>query len=134
MLPHLKNVKHAVMTVGGWYDAEDLYGPLNIYKSIEASSPATQNTIVMGPWSHGDWARENGFQAVNHIYFGDSISTFYQREIERKFFNSLLKENVKPALPEAYMFDCGLKTWKQFAEWPPKDIPSIKLYFGENGH
>lgn len=133
LLPHLKNVKHAVMTVGGWYDAEDLYGPLNIYKSIEASSPATQNTIVMGPWSHGDWARENGFQAVNHIYFGDCISTFYQREIERKFFNSLLKENVKPALPEAYMFDCGLKTWKQFAEWPPKDIPSIKLYFGENG-
>ncbi|GIL23610.1 MAG: glutaryl-7-ACA acylase [Bacteroidota bacterium] len=133
LLPHLTNVKHAVMTVGGWYDAEDLYGPLNIYKKIEASSPAAQNTIVMGPWSHGDWARETGFQAVNHIYFGDSISTFYQREIERKFFNSLLKDNVNPNLPEAYMYDCGLKTWKQFAEWPPKGIPPVKLYFGENG-
>lgn len=133
LLPHLKNVKHAVMTVGGWYDAEDLYGPLNIYKSIEANSPAAQNTIVMGPWSHGDWASETGFQAVNHIYFGDSISTFYQREIERKFFNSLLKENVSANMPEAYMFDCGLKTWKQFAEWPPKGIPPVKLYFGENG-
>lgn len=133
LLPHLTNVKHAVMTVGGWYDAEDLYGPLNIYKKIEATSPAAQNTIVMGPWSHGDWAGEKGFQAVNHIYFGDSLSTFYQREIERKFFNSLLKDNTTTGLPEAYMFDCGLKTWKQFAEWPPKDIPPIKLYFGENG-
>jgi len=133
LLPHLTNVKHAVMTVGGWYDAEDLYGPLNIYKKIEASSPTAQNTIVMGPWSHGDWARENGFQAVNHIYFGDSLSTFYQREIERKFFNSLLKENVSPGLPEAYMFDCGLKTWNKFDQWPPKGVPPIKLYFGENG-
>jgi putative CocE/NonD family hydrolase len=133
LLPHLTNVKHAIMTVGGWYDAEDLYGPLNIYKKIESTSPGAYNTIVMGPWSHGDWARERGFQQVNHIYFGDSISTFYQREIERKFFNSVLKDGSQPKLPEAYMFDCGLKTWKQFAEWPPKEILPMKLYFGENG-
>lgn len=133
LLPHLTGVNHSVMTVGGWYDAEDLYGPLNIYKRIESTSPATHNTIVMGPWSHGDWARENGFQAVNHIYFGDSISTFYQREVERKFFNSILKDNVKPDLPEAMMYDCGLKVWKQFTEWPPKGIPAVKLYFAENG-
>ena len=24
LLPHLKNIKHAVMTVGGWFDVEDL--------------------------------------------------------------------------------------------------------------
>lgn len=133
ILPHLKDIKPAVMVVGGWYDAEDLYGPLNIYKRIESTSPQAYNTIVMGPWSHGDWTRENGTQVVNHIYFGDSISTFYQREIERKFFNSILKDNAKPDLPDAYMFDCGLKTWNQFAEWPPKGIPPVKLYFGENG-
>jgi putative CocE/NonD family hydrolase len=133
ILPHLTNVKHAVMTVGGWYDAEDLYGPLNIYKKIESSSAETMNTIVMGPWSHGDWARETGFQQVNHIYFGDSISTFYQREVERKFFNSILKDGKAPGLPEALMFDCGLKQWKEFAAWPPKGIPPIKLYFAEGG-
>jgi uncharacterized protein len=133
LLPHLNNVKHAVMTVGGWYDAEDLYGPLNIYKKIEATSPGTFNTLVMGPWSHGDWAHEGGFQAVNHIYFGDSISTFYQREIERNFFKATLKEGSQPNLPEAYMFDCGIKEWKQFAQWPPKEIAPVKLYFGENG-
>ncbi len=133
LLPHLTGVKHAVMTVGGWFDAEDLYGPLNIYKRIESTSPGTYNTIVMGPWSHGDWSQENGYQKVNHIYFGDSISTFYQREIERKFFNAILKDSQQTGLPEAYMFDCGLKVWKQFGEWPPKGIPAVKLYFGEGG-
>jgi hypothetical protein len=42
-LPHLKNVNHAVMTVGGWFDAEDLSGPLNIYKTIEKTSPKAKN-------------------------------------------------------------------------------------------
>ncbi len=133
LLPHLTGVKHSVMTVGGWYDAEDLYGPLNIYKKIEHSSPGANNILVMGPWSHGDWSSETGYQMVNHIYFGDSISTFYQREIERRFFNSILKNNQQTGLPEAYMYDCGLKSWKQFAAWPPKDIPAVKLYFGEGG-
>ncbi len=110
ILPHLNNVTPAVMVVGGWFDAEDLYGPLNIYKTVEKTSPDAYNTIVMGPWSHGDWAREKGFQAVNHIYFGDSISSFYQKEIERPFFNHFLRDGKgKPALPEAYMFDTGLK-------------------------
>jgi uncharacterized protein len=133
LLPHLKNVKHAVMTVGGWFDAEDLYGPLNIYKTIEATSPGAYNTIVMGPWAHGDWARENGKSIHNDIYFGDSISTFFQREIERKFFAYFLKDDGQPILPEAYMFDTGKKEWKTFDVWPPKNIAALNLYFGENG-
>jgi len=133
ILPHLKNVKHAVMTVGGWFDAEDLYGPLNIYKTIEANSIEAKNTIVMGPWDHGGWAWEGGKTTHNHIYFGDSISTFYQREIERKFFAFYLKDEGQPNLPEAYMFDTGAKEWRTFETWPPKNIPPVKLYFGEHG-
>lgn len=133
ILPHLKNVEHAVMTVGGWFDAEDLYGPLSIYKAIEATSPKAENTIVMGPWAHGGWARENGKTTHNHIYFGDSISTFYQKEIERKFFAHHLKDKKSNPLPEAYMFDTGIKKWKTFDAWPPKNIDPITLYFGKNG-
>jgi uncharacterized protein len=133
ILPHLKNVKHAVMTVGGWFDAEDLYGPLNIYKTIETNSPTAHNTIVMGPWAHGDWANERGKSTHNHIYFGDSISTFYQREIERNFFAYYLKDEGQPNLPEAFMFDTGAKQWRRFDVWPPRDIAPLKLYFGENG-
>ena len=133
LLPHLNNVKHAVMTVGGWFDAEDLYGPLNIYKKIEQSSPMAYNTLVMGPWGHGDWADEPGQYYHNHIYFGDSISTFYQREIERKFFAYHLKGEGAADLPEAYLFDTGKKEWKKFDAWPPKDIAPLRLYFGEDG-
>jgi predicted acyl esterase len=53
ILQHLKDIKPAVMTVGGWFDAED-FGPLNTYQTIEKTSK-NYNTIVMGPWSHGDW-------------------------------------------------------------------------------
>lgn len=133
LLPHLKNVKHAVMTVGGWFDAEDLYGPLNIYKRIESTSPSARNLIVMGPWGHGDWAREEGKSTHNHIYFGDSISTFYLREIERPFFAYHLKGIGREDLPEAYMFDTGNKTWRKFQAWPPRDVPPLRLYFADNG-
>lgn len=132
ILPHLKGIDHAVMTVGGWFDAEDLYGPLSIYKTIEANDPKAKNTIVMGPWAHGGWAHEDGKTTHNNIYFGDSISTFYQREIERRFFKSYLKEGGKDAMPEAYMFDTGTKEWKTFDQWPPKEAP-LSLYFGEKG-
>lgn len=133
ILPHLEDIDHAVMTVGGWYDAEDLFGPLNIYKTIEENNPKATNTIIMGPWSHGDWSRERGFQAVNHIYFGDSISTFYQKNIERPFFNYHLKGEGSFDLPEAYMFDTGLKQWREFQVWPPTDINPVRLRFGEDG-
>ena len=133
ILPHLKNVTPAVMTVGGWFDAEDLYGPLNIYKTIEKNNPKAQNTIVMGPWDHGGWAREKGKTTHNHIYFGDSISTFYQKEIERNFFAHHLKDKKIKELPEAYMYDTGAKAWKTFNEWPPKNANKVQFYFGKDG-
>lgn len=135
LLPHLKNINHAVMTVGGWYDAEDLAGPLNIYKTIEKNNPKAKNTIVMGPFSHGGWSREAGKHFHNDIYFGDSIATFYQKNIEYKFFNHYLRENSKnaAALPEAYMFDTGKKEWKEFANWPPKNSSKLNFYLNTDG-
>ena len=133
ILPHLKDIDHAVMTVGGWFDAEDLYGPLNIYKTVEAENPKATNTIVMGPWAHGGWAREQGKTTHNHIYFGDSISTHFQREVEYRFFSHHLKGTGESTLPEAYMFDTGTKEWKSFDQWPPAEVKPAALYFGANG-
>ncbi|MBL4905598.1 MAG: CocE/NonD family hydrolase, partial [Flavobacteriaceae bacterium] len=58
IIQHLKNVKSSVATmiVGGWFDAEDLYGPLETYKNIEKHNPNNYNTMVFGPWGHGKWA------------------------------------------------------------------------------
>ena len=130
LLPHLKNVNHAVMTVGGWFDAEDLAGPLNIYKAIEKNSPKAKNTIVMGPFSHGAWSRETGKHFHNEIYFGDSIATYYQKNLETKFFHHYLKENSKTdaGLPEAMMYDTGKKEWKEFTNYPPKNAQKINFY------
>ncbi len=133
LLPHLKNVNHAVMTVGGWYDAEDLFGPLNIYKTIEKTSPKAKNTIVMGPFSHGAWARETGKHFHNDIYFGDSIATYYQKNLETKFFSHYLKGNTKTdaGLPEAVMYDTGKKEWKEFKNYPPKEAAKLNFYLAD---
>jgi predicted acyl esterase len=81
------------MTVGGWFDAEDLYGPLNTYQTIEKTSK-NYNTIVMGPWSHGDWARNGAKAVIGNINFGDSISGFFQK-ILKPSFRRFLKDNGK---------------------------------------
>jgi len=133
LLPHLKNIKPAVMTVGGWFDAEDLYGPINIYKTIEKTTPGAKNTIVMGPWGHGDWARENGKSTHNHLYFGDSISTYFQRDVEKVFFAHYLKDEGDEKFPEALMFNTGTKKWEKFDVWPPAEAQNFSLKFGENG-
>ncbi len=133
IIQHLENVKPAVMVVGGWFDAEDLYGPLETYGNLEERSN-NYNTIVMGPWSHGDWARNNKRQAIGNVYFGDDISKFYQEEIETKFFNHFLKGEAdkKTDLPEAYMFDTGTKEWKTFNAWPPENIEKSIYYLNNN--
>jgi uncharacterized protein len=133
LLPHLKNIKPAVLTVGGWFDAEDLYGPLNIYKTIEKSTPGAKNTIVMGPWGHGDWADTATKAIHNHLYFGDSVNVFFQKEIEFAFFSHHLKDKGPDNLPEAYMFNTGKKKWEKFDVWPPKEAASVQLRFEENG-
>lgn len=134
IIQHLKNIQPAVMTVGGWFDAEDLYGPLETYKNIEKYSD-TYNTLVMGPWSHGDWARNTKRQAVGNVYFGDDISKFFQEEVETRFFNHFLKGEASgnTTLPEAYMFDTGTKEWKTFEQWPPNNVQqqSFSLQAGQ---
>ena len=132
IIQHLKNVKPSVatMVVGGWFDAEDLYGPLETYKTIEKYNPKNYNTMVFGPWDHGGWARSKGQNTVGNYYFGDSISEFFQKNIETKFFNHFLKEkgDHNSGLPEAYVFDTGKKEWKQYESWPPKNIVKEVAY------
>ncbi|MEO9806660.1 MAG: CocE/NonD family hydrolase [Reichenbachiella sp.] len=128
LLPHLKNVKCAVLTVGGWYDAEDLYGPLKIYEEVEKNNPAITNALVMGPWSHGGWRRTDG-DYLGNIHFGAKTSEFYNNEIIYPFFSYHLKGKGENELPEAYMFQTGTNVWKTFDEWPPRDIEKVKFYF-----
>jgi hypothetical protein len=114
----------ATMIVGGWFDAEDLYGPLETYKGIEKHGKENYNTLVFGPWDHGKWARNTVKNTVGNYYFGDSISLKFQSDIETKFFNHFLKGkgDKNSGLPEAYVFDSGRKEWKSYESWPPKNV------------
>lgn len=129
LLPHLASpVKTNVLVVGGFFDAEDLYGPLHIYQQLQKHSPESFNAIVMGPWSHGAWAGNTPFAKVGNIVFGERVSDFYQKEIEAPFFAYFLKGKGKAPNFEAMMFDTGRKAWTSFEQWPPAEATSTRWY------
>lgn len=128
LLPHLKKTAPAVMTVGGWYDAEDLYGPLKIYRETEKNNPGIHNMLVMGPWPHGGWSRGPG-DRLGNVRFGSATSDYYQEKIETPFFNYHLKGKGEINLPEAYVFEVGTNRWRQFDTWPPKQAQARSLHF-----
>ena len=131
-VPHLKNIKPAVMTVGGWFDQEDLYGPLKTFAGIEKNKPSSPNYIVMGPWTHGSWTRGNN-DALGNIRFNSETGPYYREHIELAFFNHYLKGTTDPALPKATIFETGSNQWKKYSAWPPKEAEEKNLYLQANG-
>ncbi|MCB0429302.1 MAG: CocE/NonD family hydrolase [Flavobacteriales bacterium] len=129
LLPHLKNIRCAVLTVGGLFDAEDLYGSFKIYGQIEKDNPGISNRVVIGPWRHGGWVRDDGTHLGN-VAFGDSLpaSRYYQEQIEFPFFQYHLKGKGNSDLAEATVFETGTNKWRKFDSWPPKGIVQKKLY------
>ncbi|WP_240488975.1 CocE/NonD family hydrolase [Labilithrix luteola] len=130
--PFYKNVKPAVMTVGGWFDAEDCFGALATYSAFEKQSPGASNTLVMGPWRHGGWARTDG-DRLGDVRFGQKTSAFYRENIEAPFFQHHLKGTPAPALPEAWTYETGTNVWQHYDVWPPREAKPKALYFQESG-
>ena len=132
LVPHLKNIEHAVLSVTGWFDSEDFYGPISIYKKIEQETPDNHSTLVVGPWSHGAWGREDG-DRFGEIDFGSKTSLYFREQIEYPFFSHYLKDKGEWNAPEAVMFETGGNRWHTHGRWPPKDFAPKKLYFHANG-
>ena len=130
--PHLKNVRCAVMTVGGWFDAEDLFGPLEIYRATERLNPGITNVLVMGPWAHGGWGRGDG-DKLGDINFRVKTSEFYREKIELPFFRRFLKGDTNYTPVEAHVFETGTHRWRKFDAWPPKQAVPRTFYFRGNG-
>ncbi len=131
-LQHLKNIRPAVMTVGGWFDAEDLYGPLNVYRATEEQSPRAYNTLVMGPWAHGDWHRGDA-ERLGPVEFHQKTGVYYRNKIELPFLKHFLKDAPDPKLPEAYVFETGTNQWRRYESWPPANTATRTLYFHPSG-
>jgi hypothetical protein len=131
-LPYLKNLQPALMTVGGWFDAEDVYGPLHTYAALGKQSPGTTNILVEGPWSHGQW--NNGpADSLGDVCFNQKTGDFFREHIEFAFFQRYLKDKGEEKLPGAYVFETGRNAWHQLDGWPPKDAVKKTLYFQSGG-
>jgi uncharacterized protein len=130
--PHMKNIKPAVMTVGGWFDAENLFGALETYKNVEANSPGATNFLVMGPWRHGGWSGGEG-ATLGPVPFFSKTGEYYREQIEFPFFQYYLKGKGSPSFPEAWVFETGTNEWKKYDQWPPRKLKRRSLYFEEQG-
>ena len=131
-VPHLKHIKPAVMTVGGLFDQEDLYGPLKTFGAIEKNKPTSPNYLVMGPWIHGGWTRGDN-DALGNIRFHSATGPYFREQIELAFFNHYLKGAANPQLPKATIFETGSNQWKKYSAWPPVEAQEKNLYFHANG-
>jgi hypothetical protein len=132
ILPHLRGIKPAVMTVGGWFDAEDLYGPLRIYDRVEKNSPESFNVLVMGPWAHGGWHRGDA-DSLGNVPFHQKTGLFFRQNIELPFFKHFLMDAEDPKLPDAYVFETGTNQWRRYDSWPPQNAASKTLYLHDSG-
>jgi putative CocE/NonD family hydrolase len=132
LAPHLHNIHCAVMTVGGWFDAEDLAGPFKTYRAIEEQNPGITNILVVGPWYHGGWAGSDG-DHLGSVQFNAKTAEFFRDTIQFPFFEQYLKGKGDANLPEAYVFETGTNVWRRYDAWPPKQGSSKMLYFRSGG-
>ena len=131
--PHLHDIKPAILTVGGWYDAEDLLGTLLTYKTIEKQNPGLQNTLVMGPWFHSGWNLLAGGSEDRGMFSFSGTRAYFQEKIELPFFNYYLKGKGPLNLSEAVVFETGTDQWRAYDTWPPTEAKEKKLFFASNG-
>ncbi|HET9410170.1 MAG TPA: CocE/NonD family hydrolase [Candidatus Sulfotelmatobacter sp.] len=132
LAPHMKNIHCAVLTVGGWFDAEDLQGPFSTFHSVEKNNPDVYSGLVIGPWVHGGWGRYDG-DHLGRVDFGSKTGDFYRTKILFPFFEQYLKGTTDAKLPKAYVFETGTNVWRRYSAWPPKEAKVRTLYFHADG-
>ncbi len=132
LAPHLRNIHCAVLTVGGWYDGEDLQGPFSAFAAIEKQNPGTDNKLVVGPWIHGGWARLDGHR-LGHANFDANTADYYRQYLVFPFFEHHLKDAPDPGLAKATVFETGANVWRHYSSWPPPGVQEKTLYFQPSG-
>lgn len=132
VLQHLSNTKPATLVVGGWYDTEDLYGPLYTYQTMSKANKKDHIKLVMGPWYHGQWNSEKGGTELGEAHFGFDTSKWFQHEVLLPFFLDHLKGADESNIATATMFETGSNRWRKFDVWPPKKVNKQTLYLANS--
>ena len=131
--PHLRDIEPAILVAGGWYDAEDLSGTLQTYKTIERARPGLRNSIVMGPWLHSGWSFLAGGSENRGPFAFSGTRAYFQEKIELPFFNYYLKGKGTLDIPEAVVFETGTDEWRTYDAWPPAEAEAKKVFFAGSG-
>jgi putative CocE/NonD family hydrolase len=118
------------LTVGGWWDQEDRFGPLATYKALERGDSANRNFLVMGPWNHGGW---RGGEPRRIAVVDPGTSEPYLRDVEAPWFAYWLKDEGTLSSPDAYLYDAGAKRWRSFGRWPATGGEARSLYLRAGG-
>ena len=130
LIPHIQDVKVPTLNVAGWWDQEDFYGPLRIYEALERHDNQHLSHLVVGPWNHGGWERDEG-DHLGPIHFDSATARYFREDIQARFFGYFLKDRGRMDLPEALTFEAGTNRWRRWDSWPPKaDTEDRRLYFG----
>lgn len=143
LAPYMKNIHPATLFVGGWFDAEDLAGPLKLFHALEKNGPSSPDTLVMGPWPHGGWSRGKG-DTLGNLRFNSNTGEYFREHIELPFFVQALKDRkpkrkqdddaeANQSMPKAWLFETGTDQWRRFDSWPPSDSKPVRFYFDAGG-
>jgi uncharacterized protein len=130
--PHFRSIRPAVLVVGGWFDAEDLQGPLRLYRATLANQPKGPVTLVEGPWPHGGWAGGDG-AALGPVQFDSKTSEYFRENIQFPFFEYFLKDKGTWKAPAAWVFETGTNQWRTFDSWPPKQAERKTIFLHKDG-
>jgi putative CocE/NonD family hydrolase len=125
-------VKVPTLNVAGWWDQEDFYGPLRIYKTLEKNDPRHLNYLVVGPWNHGGWGGGEG-KKLGRVDFDSATGQYFREKIQAPFFAHYLKDKGKLEQPEALTFETGANKWMSYDQWPPRQAAERNLYFHSGG-
>ncbi|MEP6590678.1 MAG: CocE/NonD family hydrolase [Gemmatimonadota bacterium] len=133
-VPYLNHpVTVPTLNVAGWWDQEDFYGPVTIYRAMEQHDDHNMNFLVVGPWNHGGWGGSG--QRLGQIDFGAPTGDWYRETIQRPFFSCHLKGTPGGCTPaEATLFRSGSNNWVTSDAFPRRvGVTPTALYFGANG-
>ena len=128
---HLETVSVPTLSVGGYYDQEDMWGPQEEYKMLELHDSKHENFLVLGPWRHGSWGSSS--RHLGNLNYGESIGKEYRSQIEAKFFGHYLKDEPGFDLEDTASFQTGSNTWKRYSHFPPKEAQPTSLHLVGDG-
>ncbi len=128
---HLDKVAVPTLSVGGYYDQEDMWGPQEEYRKLEPHDSEHENFLVLGPWRHGSWASSS--RHLGNLNYGESIGKEYRSQIEATFFGHYLKDQPGFDLEDTASFQTGSNTWKRYSHFPPKEAQPTSLHLVGDG-